>query len=365
MHFIFFILCFFISFLYSSPTIQELSTEEKIGQLFVICFDGQSMNEEVIDLLQTIQPGGIIYYNYLNGLSSPEQVNRLSRQLNDYALSHSPFLPFFLCVDQEGGQVTRLKEGFSDLPSAQKIGSLNKRSMIENYARTTAKELLDVGINVNLAPVLDLQAKQKNTRSYSADPLRVAEIAEIILASFNKEGLLGCLKHFPGHGSVETDSHEALPVLRKSLTQLEREDMLPFLKVLNKASFIMPAHILCQAIDPDNCVTLSKIFLTDLLRKKLSFQGVIISDSLTMQGVLTQTKSLESAALRAFQAGCDILLLGGKKLNEEGKKDYLSKEEIKAVKERLLQAVIKKEITQERLDESVERIIHLKKMLKR
>ena len=170
---------------------------------------------------------------------------------------------------------------------------------------------------MNLAPVVDVDSNPNNpviaSRSFGADPERVAAFGARALSGYKEAGVIATLKHFPGCGDVAVDPHEDLPVIRKTKEELERVELLPFARLASSADAIMTAHILVPALDPDHCATLSKKTLA-YLREIIGFDGVIVADSLVMEGVVKQCGTVDEAAILALEAGCDFLILGGKLL---------------------------------------------------
>lgn len=316
----------------------HLTLEEKIGQLLVVHVHAQEINEDCKTIVQELQVGGIIYYTWANGLNAPRQVRALSQGLQ--ALSR---IPLFICTDQEGGRVSRLS--YLSFPSNQE--AVDQPGLIAEWI---GKSLLDVGINMNLAPVVDVGFGVD--RSYSTDPQKVAECGLHALRAYQKEGVIATLKHCPGHGGASEDSHYVLPVIENI-----KVGLIPFQTLAPCAEVIMTAHVIAKPWDAEKCVTLS-VKAIQQLRKQLPFQKVLITDSLVMQGVLQQAGSVERAAIDALKAGHDLLLLGGKLLLY-GQKD-LGVEEIKQVQAALVQAVRDGEISEGRVNQAVERVLHLK-----
>ncbi len=347
---------FILLSLFSLP-LQALTLEEKVGQILMVHFQGEEANEEAKTLIQDLHIGGFIYYNWSNNLSSPQQVKNLSQHLQE--LSKTPLL---LATDQEGGIVARLQNGFTLFPGNAALGRTNQPRLAKESAFIMGKEMQSVGINMNLAPVVDINSNPLNPvigiRSFGKDPLQVIAFAEKTLEGYEKACLVTCLKHFPGHGDVLADPHYALPILNKSKEALKNRELIPFQHLHMKADTIMTAHLLVPEIDPLNCATLSKPVL-DILRQEIGFEGVIISDSLVMEGVLKSRSSIDEVAIDALNAGCDILLLGGRQLSKESRIE-LTLKDIQRVHSSLVQAVKTGRIPEKRLDEAVAKIAALK-----
>jgi beta-N-acetylhexosaminidase len=344
--------------------INTLTVEEKVGQMLMVHFNGEAANEDANLLLQQAHVGGFIYYNWSNGLQNPAQVQKLSVGLQKLAKSISPHIPLLISIDQEGGVVRRLTTGFTRFPSNFAIAQTKHPKYAALSSFYTGQELKAVGINMNLAPVVDVNSNPLNpcigVRSFSSSPEEVALLGKLSLQGYQKAGIIATLKHFPGHGDVTVDSHIGLPLVKKSLEELERTEFLPFKRLLKKTDAIMTAHILIPSLDPQNCATLSTIILEDLLRKQWGYEGVILSDSLVMQGVLDRCSSIDEAAIRAIQAGNDILILGGQALNNKGCTE-LKPDDIIRIHRRLVAAVNEGQIPKERLDISLQRILKLKR----
>lgn len=353
---------FFLTTCNAFESVDELTLEEKVGQLLMVHFNGENVNNETKELIQTLHIGHIIYYNWANGLYSPEQIDCLSNGLQKLAAQNRIPLPLIIAVDQEGGIVSRLQEGFTSFPGNKVIAETGDPSLAELCAYATGLELRSVGINMNLAPVVDINSNPRNPvigiRSFGETPEIVISYAEKSLQGYHRAGIITALKHFPGHGDVQTDSHSDLPILRKSLSDLEKMELLPFNHFVDKTDAIMTGHLMVPSIDPAHCATLSPSLL-NLLRLKVGFKGVIISDSLVMEGVLKNGGSIENTCIQAFNAGCDILLLGGKLMI--GSQKELSLSDIKKIHSVLVDAVKIGIISEKRLNQSVQRILALKK----
>ena len=358
---------FLCSFLSLSTCFGDLflkpSIEEKVGQLLIAHFHGEEANRESCKLIKEIRVGGIIYYKWANGLTSPEQVSKLSSGLQQQAAENSINIPLFIAVDQEGGRVARLTHGFTQFPGNQALGITKDPSSAESSALTMGKEMHAVGININLAPVVDISNNPKNPvigdRSFGDTAEIVMTFGEKALTGYHKAGIITTLKHFPGHGDVDVDSHQDLPVIHKSMEQLEKLELMPFAKLATQTDAIMTAHLLVPAFDPKHCSTLSSKTLC-YLREVIGFEGVIISDSLVMQGVLKTCSSVDEAAIQAFNAGCDLLILGGKQLVGANLNVELSVQDIQHIHQSLVNAVKSGRIQEERLNQAVERILKLK-----
>lgn len=337
---------------------KEMSLEEKVGQILVVQFHGEEVNDDAKALVQDMHVGGFIYYNWSNGLTSPAQVKALSEGLQK--LTKGPRL--FITTDQEGGIVARLTQGFTVFPGNKALGMTGNPELAKESAFAIGEELQAVGINMNLSPVVDVNSNPRNPvigiRSFGDCVETVVAFGGKALDGYRKAGTIACLKHFPGHGDVEIDSHYALPIVHKSMDELRRVELKPFAELASKAEMIMTAHLLVPALDPDHCSTLSKKTL-DFLRKDLGFQGVIATDSLVMEGVLKKCGSVDEAAIAALNAGCDLLMLGGRQLIGNAKFE-LTVSDIRRIHQKLIDAVNSGRVSQDRLDQAVEKVLELK-----
>jgi len=349
-----------ISFLcLCASVVQAMTLEEKIGQLLIVHFHGEEANEEAKELIQELHIGGFIYYDWANGLTSPEQVRHLSQTLQAYAIRY----PLLLCVDQEGGRVSRLKKGgFTHFPASRTFGIVDDPDLTERCAYAMGLEMQTVGINVVFAPVVDVNSNPLNPiigqRAYDETPERVARHAQSAVRGFQRAGVIPTLKHFPGHGDVEVDSHYDLPVVSKSLEQLLQIELYPYQRLLNQVEMVMTAHISLPLLDSKECATFSQPILETLLREELGFSGLVISDSLVMRGSLKNGITPKEAALKALQGGCDLLLLGGREL--VGTQGELALDDLREIHRFLVLAAQQGEVSEERIDRSVERILQLK-----
>lgn len=328
----------------------QMSVEAKVGQLFMIFFTGSEVSPHLKQMIQSCQVGGIILYSIAGNLRNLEQIRELVGQAQ--GLSQIPLL---VSIDQEGGSVVRLPTPATHFPSAMMLGATGSPDLADEMARATAQELLALGINVNFAPVVDVNSNPANpiigNRAFGSDPVLVSELGLAAIRGYQQSGVIPCPKHFPGHGDTDQDSHLSLPTIHRSLAQLEAIDWIPFRGAIEAGvELIMTAHVRIPAL-ADKPATLSPEIIQTWLRHHLGFGGVIITDSLTM-GALAQTYSPPQAAVMAFWAGCDILLFGADR--GFGPEVQLS------AYAHLLDRVKQGSIPPERLDQSVRRILRLK-----
>ncbi|MCP2519358.1 hypothetical protein NLC26_01545 [Candidatus Aminicenantes bacterium AC-708-M15] len=274
----------------------------KIGQFFFISFEGTEANKTLLSFLNKIKPGGIIFFT--RNIITPGQIYELIKKIVK-ELDYCPFLG----IDLEGGKVNRFKNIFPLLPSFSDLGKIKNHKIVQKHAELSAKAMKIFGFNVNFSPVVDLDFGNRNgleTRTFGRKPELVTSLAEIYLQTFKYFKILTTLKHFPGLGRAELDTHFRLPTIDISFSELEKEDLLPFKKLKNMASFIMinHAHYTCfeTEILPSS---LSTNVIQNLLKHKLNYEGVIITDDLAMKAI----EKYENAPLRAFTAGADMILL--------------------------------------------------------
>ncbi len=302
--------------------------EPKVGQMLMIGFRGLEVDETspIIKDIQAGRVGGVIIFDYdvalrkpIRNVASPAQLKKLVADLH----AANPDIPLFVAIDQEGGRVNRLKEiyGFPPTVSRAWLGARNDLNLTSRYARETARTLSELGINVNLAPVVDVNVNPNNPvigkleRSFSDNPLIVANQATQEILAHQLEGVLTALKHFPGHGSSNTDSHLGFTDVTLTWSDLELD---PYRRILATvgADMIMTAHVFNSALDPNWPATLSPLIMQGLLRDQMNYQGVIISDDMQMQAI-TDHYSLEVALEQTIMAGADIIIFGNNLVYDE------------------------------------------------
>ncbi|WP_371780564.1 beta-N-acetylhexosaminidase [Streptosporangium subroseum] len=335
-----------------------LSMEEKVGQLFMPVLYGPASDTASGEnqarygvgtpakMIAKYRPGGVILFPWADNVKNVKQIVALTNGLQ----KASPEIPLLIGADQENGQVSRLAPLVTKLPGASTIGSTGDLSLARKAAKVTGTELLALGINLDFAPVADVNINPRNPvigpRAYGSDPRKVASMVGAAVSGFHDAGIAATAKHFPGHGDTNVDSHSGLPVIQHSRSQWNRLDAPPFAAAIDKGvDAIMSAHVVMPKLDPSgDPATLSKPILTGLLRDKLGFDGVVSTDALDMAGVRKKYSDGE-IAVRAIQAGVDLLLMPP---------DY--PEAYQAV----LAAVKSGKISDERLDQSVRRLLKLK-----
>lgn len=344
----------------------RLTVEEKVGQLFMIHAygltaddtdpDAVARNRELHgvdrwrDVLAAYPVGGVIYFNYTNNVADPEQVARLSNDLQRIATGRRPGIPLLIAVDQEQGLVRRIGEPATEVPGAMALGAASSPVSAFDAAWITGRELRAMGINLNFAPVADVNVDPRNpvigVRSFGDDPHRVAELVAAQVAGYRAAGIGAAAKHFPGHGNTHVDSHTGLPIIEHSLQQVQTVDLPPFRAAVGAdVHAVMTAHIVVPSLDPTGrAATFSRPILTELLRGQLGYDGVIVTDALTMEGAKGALPP-ERVPVEIILAGADMLLMPPR---------------LAEAVEAVLKAVREGEITGQRLNESVARIVRLK-----
>ena len=331
--------------------LQKMSIEEKIGQMTMIGIHGHEINESNVndDIMYSLNNfcfGGVILF--ARNIESQEQVKTLTSQLQRNRFNNK--VPIFIAIDEEGGDVSRLKLIDSETaPSQQSIGRTANPEEAKYWSVQTAKKLKYLGINVNFAPVADVGSP--DTRSFSDNPEEVATFLDNSVRGYEEEGIIYCLKHFPGIGKRVTDPHQEISSIDVSRETLEQEDLLPFKYIIENHQsdkfMIMVSHLKYPSIDEFNSATLSYKVMTELLRKELGYNGIIITDDLEM-GAITNHNSFSEVGVKAIKAGADILLICHEYPHEQ------------EVYNGLLKAVKNGEISEKRIDESVRRILKVK-----
>jgi beta-N-acetylhexosaminidase len=284
---------------------------DDVGQHLVVDFPGPEVTAGLERLIREGRIGGVILF--AKNVRSPGQVRTLTGDLQSLAAA-AGLPPLFVSIDQEGGAVNRLGEGATVFPSPMAVAAAGRTEDAAAVGQITARELRAVGVTVNHAPVLDVNSNPANpvigARAFGDDPEQVAVLGTAYVAAASGEGLLVTPKHFPGHGSTERDSHLDLPVVRKDRPALEREDLLPFARVLRAgAPAVMVGHLLVPALDPDWPATLSAATIGAALRFGLGWDGLVVSDSMAMKALAGWSRA--DAAVAALRAGVDLILACG------------------------------------------------------
>lgn len=321
-----------------------MSLEEKIGQLLMVGISGTERTPETAGMLAELSPGSIILLG--RNVRDPQQLAAFTKALQEGAK-----IPRFISMDQEGGTVVRLARGATVFPGAMATGATGSVSLARLEGRVSGAELSALGVNMNLAPVLDVNSNRRNpvigVRAFGDDPAKVAALGTAYSLGLQESGVAAVAKHFPGHGDSVEDSHRGLPSIPHDLARLRQFELLPFVSA-SKAGIdaMMTAHLLFPAID-DVPATLSKKILTDLLRGELGFEGMVISDDLEMKAV-EATVGVGPATVRSIAAGADQVMIIWHRSNKD------------LARNALLAAVKSGELTMARVDEAVRRVLAVK-----
>ena len=331
--------------------IAEMTIEEKVGQLIMVGFDGTQANETIETHIRERFVGGVVLFS--RNIQSPKQTAELTNQLQRLAGETAHQIPLFIGIDQEGGWVIRLKEGATVLPGNMALGATGSTELAERAGEITAAELAAVGVNLNFAPVMDVNNNPRNPvigrRSFGESPELVSRLGVAYIRGLQHNGVLATAKHFPGHGDTTVDSHFDLPTVNHDRERIHALELQPFRAAIDaNVAAIMTAHIIYPAFDPDRPATLSPTILTNLLREELGFNGLLITDDMEMKAIDDRYRSGE-AAVMAIEAGADIVMVlwTPAKQNE--------------VFDALLSAVKSGRISQARLDQSVKRVLKSKR----
>lgn len=326
--------------------VNKMTLDEKIGQMIVAGFNGTDVNEELINLVNTNKVGGVILFK--RNIETSEQLKKLNNNIDGL----NKEIPLFISVDEEGGRVNRLPSDMENFSSAREVGLKNDKDYAYNNGKSIGESLKVTGFNMNYAPVLDIFSNPKNTvigdRAFGSDVETVSTMGIATMKGIEEEGIISVIKHFPGHGDTSVDSHYGLPIVYKTLEELENFELIPFKKAIKEGcKAIMVSHILLDKIDKQNPSSMSETVITDILREQLGFDGVVITDDMEM-GAITENFTVEDACVQSIIAGCDIVLIGS------GNESIYNT--IQAIKDSILNG----KITEERINESVVRIIKLK-----
>ncbi|MCP1421883.1 beta-N-acetylhexosaminidase [Paenibacillus xylanexedens] len=332
--------------------LNDLTLEQKVGQLLMCGFHGQHADEQVTRLIRDYHVGGVIYFR--RNVESVDQLTRLSAELQDMA-AEAGALPLMISVDQEGGMVARIdQEGMTQVPGNMALGATGNPEYTLECARILGCELKNIGIDMNLAPVVDVNNNPLNpvigVRSYGEHAESVAAHGVAAITGYQSQGIAATAKHFPGHGDTAVDSHLGMVTVPHDRNRLEQMELLPFRKAIEAGvDAIMTAHVMFPSIEPEPIpATLSYKVLTGLLREEMGFEGIIITDCLEMHAI-SKPYGVAEAAVRAVEAGADLILVS-----------HTLQDQVAAL-EAIVEAVRTGRISEEVIHQAVERIMTWKK----
>jgi len=288
--------------------IEMMSIDEKIGQLVMVGLDGYEIDEAALDMIHKYKVGGFVLFK--RNVQSAQQVIALINSLKE--ANRASHVPLFIAVDEEGGRVSRMPDEFLKLPASRSIGKVNSEEFAFEVGSVIGEAIRALGFNMNFAPVLDIDSNPKNPvigdRSFGQDPEIVSSLGGAFMKGLQSH-LISTIKHFPGHGDTSVDSHVGLPVINHPIDRLKSFELVPFAKAIESgADAVMIAHILLPEIDELNPASFSKAVISDILREEMKFDGLVITDDMTM-GAIVENFDIGEAAVKSLQAGADIILV--------------------------------------------------------
>lgn len=324
---------------------EKMSRTEKLGQLMMIGIHGKDVNEDNLYMLRQFHFGGVILFD--RNMESKEQVAVLNKHLQEQCDEKAPL---FIAVDEEGGSVARMKSVLIPPPDQLKLGETGDPQNAKKSAYNISKELKAMGFNVNFAPVADL-GSTNGKRHFSSDPQVTANFVSAAANGYEEVGVFYTLKHFPGIGSGATDSHDDSVVVDVPKSELLNKDIVPFKTIIDSHDpekfCVMVSHVTYPQIDGNTPASISSVIMNDILRKELGFCGIIVTDDMEM-GAIANHYGFRRAAVEAIKGGADIVLMCHEYEHEQDA--YMG----------LLDALNSGELSQERVDESVRRILRAK-----
>ena len=328
----------------------EMTVRQMLGQKLIFGFHGTELSEEFITLIREYKIGNVIIF--LRNVKSAEQLRKLCAQVQEVIQAETGY-PAFIVIDQEGGMVSRLPTDAVNVPGAMAISATDDAENARTAAEITIRQLRGLGVNFNMAPVLDVNTNPANpvigVRSTGDDPERVARFGEAAVRAYENTGVYCCGKHFPGHGDTNVDSHLGLPRIEKTIEELEQAELIPFRRCIEAGiPAIMSSHILFLNIEKENIPgTMSRTIITDLLKKRLGFKGLVFSDCLEMAAI-QKYYGTANGTVAAIKAGIDLA--------EISSTIGLMRDAARAVNE----AADRGEFDMDEIRESVEKILRVK-----
>jgi len=329
-------------------SIKELTLEEKLGQLLIVGFHGPVLTDEIRTMINKYKFGNFILYR--RNIRNLKQLETLTRDIHEEVMKSVGVMPF-IAIDQEGGMVVRIMDKSTFYPGSMTLAA-TKLENANIIGHMMGKHLIALGINMNLAPSLDINNNPKNPvigiRSYSDNPDTVSKFGVSLIKGIQDEGIIATAKHFPGHGDAEMDSHLGLPVLPFDKKRLYNMELKPFKEAINNGiKNIMSAHIIFKEVDQENPATLSKKILQDILRDELSYKGLITSDCMEMNAI-SEGITTPVGVVRGIKAGIDLACVG-----------HTKEKKIESI-EKLKQAFNDQLINMEEIDDKIQRILKYK-----
>lgn len=337
--------------------LDKMSLHEKIGQLFIVRPESLNLNhqnlgtrelqDEMREILRDYPPGGVVFFS--ENISSPEQITSFTKSLQEESK-----IPLLMAIDEEGGRVSRIARSPNfDVPkfeSIENIGEMNDVSQAYNVGYVIGSYLKDYGFNLNFAPVADMNTNPENVvigdRSFGSDPELVSKMILANINGLHDANVMSATKHFPGHGNTKGDTHLGYVSIEENWDELKERELIPFISSFDETDMVMISHIATPNITSDHLpASLSKEMIEGKLKKELGYNGIIISDAMEMEAI-TKEYSSKDAAVKGLLAGLDIILMP---------RDYM------AAYQGILDAVENGEITEARINESVLKILKVKK----
>lgn len=328
--------------------IDNMTLEEKVGQMFIVGFNGYEVDDNIANLIKDKKAGGVILFS--KNINTVDQTKKLIESLNALNGENKPKL--FMSVDEEGGIVSRIPKEMGQFESAWDVGATGDLNYAFEHGKAIGETIKSLGFNMDFAPVLDVNSNPNNPvigiRAFSNDPEIVKTMGTEVYKGLRKSGVLAVGKHFPGHGDTDVDSHFAVPFINKSINELKNLELIPFKYAIdNGMDMIMISHLYLPQLDSEYVASLSNNIVTKLLREELGFNGVVVTDDMIMEGVKGQYSTAESA-VKAIEAGDDLIIVS------TGIDDQNSA--IDGVTEAVRNGII----SEKRIDESVYRILRVK-----